>query len=259
MENIDVIYPFIFLVLLSILSHWVAYKRQLFNFYKISYQEKPYPWIAGIFTILAILCYLLPFPPISWYIPLALLLVYLGIKDRNYFLSTIKDNQTLPRTSVLWDIAIGGAFFIVSLPLLSLVQNGLEWILSEIFKFEIPKQHFIDFIKNLKNDKPFLIVFFFFVSVLVPIYEEFLYRANLQTWLKNYFSPFGAILVSSFFFAISHYLTIQSFQGKLIVIISTFAASIYLGLAYERQRSLLAPITIHALINGTTFLQVLLF
>jgi membrane protease YdiL (CAAX protease family) len=257
MENLDVIYPFIFLVLLSILTHWVAYKRQLFNFYKISYQEKPYPWIAAIFTILAILWYLFPYPLVPWYIPLALLLVYLGTKDKKYFFSTIKDNQTLPRTSLLWDIAIGAAFFIVALPFLSLIQNGLEWILTNIFKLEIPAQYFIDFIKHVKNDKPLLIFFFFFVSVLVPMYEEFLYRANLQTWLKNYLSPFWAIIVTSFLFAISHYFTIQTFQGKLIVIVSTFAASIYLGLAYERQRSLLASITVHSLINGVTFLQVL--
>lgn len=257
MENLDVIYSFIFLTLLSIFSHWVAYKRQLFSFYKISYQDKPYPLIAAIFTILAIVWYLFPYPLVPWYIPLIILLVYLGTKDKEFFFSLLKDNRTIPKTSLLWDILIGAAFFIVALPLLSLVQNGLEWILTDIFKMEVPKQYFIDFIKQIKEDKPLLTFFFSFVCILVPVYEEFLYRANLQTWLKNYLSPFWAIVATSFLFAISHYFTIETFQGKFIVIASTFTASIYLGFAYERQRSLLASITVHSLINGITFIQVL--
>lgn len=257
MENVSTLYQFALLTLLSIFSHWAAFKQQLFSFSKVSCQNIPYPLAGAIYTILTILFYLYPLPWFPWYLPFLILLVHLGVKNKRLFICILKDRQTLPKSSILWDILIGAAFFIVALPLLSLVQNGLEWIFTNIFNMEIPKQHFIDFIKQIKEDKASLVLFFTIICIFVPIYEEYLYRANIQTWLKNYFSPLWAIVITSSFFALSHFFTIDTIQGKSVVLASTFLASIYLGLAYERQRSLISSIAFHALVNTTTFLQVI--
>lgn len=243
---------------ISFFTHWLGYKKNLFSLFKTSFQSKLYPLTAGLLTLLSIFCYLFPIPFIPWYIPLILLLFYFSLKGKEQFASLIKDPMTLPKTGLLWDLAIGVILFIVSLPFLSLIQNGLEWVLTYFFKMEIPKQYFIDFIQQIKGNKPLLAFFFTLVCVLVPAYEEFLYRANIQTWLKNYLSPFWAIFFTSLFFAISHFFTIETIPGKVIVIATTFTASMYLGFAYERQRSLIASIAYHSMINTTTFLQVLM-
>jgi membrane protease YdiL (CAAX protease family) len=258
MDEVSFLTQGLFLIVLSVFTHWVGYKKDLFSILKISYQTKPYPVLAGILSLLSIFFYLFPFPYIAWYAPLILLLFYFALKSKEQFISILKDKMTLPKTSLLWDVTIGLTIFIVSLPFLSFLQNSLEWILTYFFQMEVPRQFFIDFIRQIKENKPLLTFFFVLVCILVPAYEEFLYRANIQTWLKNYLSPFWAIFVTSLFFAVSHFFTIDTVPGKIIVIITTFAASMYLGFSYERQRSLITSITYHSMINTLTFVQVLL-
>jgi len=247
----------LFLFLLIIFTHWAGYKKNLFSLLKITYQNLLYPVWGGILTLITILCYMFSVPLIPWYAPFIVLLMYFALGHKEQFLSLLKDQKTLPKTSLLWDVLIGFTLFIVSLPLLSFVGNALEIILSYYFQMEVPRQYIVDMISQIRDNIPLLLFIFLLICVLVPAFEEFLYRANIQTWLKNTFSPFWAIFLTSVFFASCHFFTIDTVAGKIIVLASTFISSMYLGFAYERQRSLVASITYHSLMNTLTFVQVL--
>jgi membrane protease YdiL (CAAX protease family) len=77
-------------------------------------------------------------------------------------------------------------------------------------------------------------------AVLAPISEELMFRVILQTWFRELFSPFWAISYSSLLFAAVH-----KFPDSLAI----FPLALILGTLYERRRSYLAIVTLHALFN----------
>lgn len=258
MEETNYFMQGVFFFLLALFTHWVGYKKELFSSIKTSYQSELYPFWGGILTLLTILLYLLPSTYIPWYPPLIALLVYFALGPRDQFKSLLKDRMTLPKTSLLRDALMGLSLFIVSLPFLWFLQTSLEGILTSYFDYEIPKQFVIEFLRQIKENKVWMVFYFFLICILIPTYEEFLYRANIQTWLKNRLPPFWAIFLTSVFFGFSHFFTIDTIAGKIIVITTTFVASMYLGFIYERQRSIIASITYHSLMNALNFVLILL-
>lgn len=81
-----------------------------------------------------------------------------------------------------------------------------------------------------------------FAVVIVPIFEEMLFRGFLQTSVRSLgSSPWAAILLTSLFFSILHPLTHAP---------ALFALSCGLGYAYERSGSLLRSILMHIFFNG---------
>lgn len=81
-----------------------------------------------------------------------------------------------------------------------------------------------------------------FAVVIVPIFEELLFRGFFQTSLSSLSSkPWSGIILASFFFAILHPLT--HFPAL-------FVFSCGLGYAYERSGSLWRPILMHIFFNG---------
>ncbi|MFZ4773150.1 MAG: CPBP family intramembrane glutamic endopeptidase [Chlamydiia bacterium] len=257
MDDQSVLITLGFLLVIAIFSHVIAWKTDLFIFLKTDLHKRHYPIVAGVLSTIAIACYLFQVPFIPWYAPCILLLAYFAIKERDTFAYILKDKSTLPPTTYLKDALMGATIFIVAFPLLSFFQSFVEWILVSYFNMEVPKQFFIDFIKQIRTNIPLVIFTFTLVCIIVPLYEEFLYRANIQNWLRNYLPPFWAIFCTSLLFSISHFFTVDTIQGKCLIISSIFIASMYLGFAYERQRSLISSFTFHALINTLTFVQAL--
>lgn len=81
-----------------------------------------------------------------------------------------------------------------------------------------------------------------FAVVIVPIFEEMLFRGLLQTSVRSLTaSPWTAILLTSLFFSILHPPTHAP---------ALFALSCGLGYAYERSGSLLRSILMHIFFNG---------
>lgn len=81
-----------------------------------------------------------------------------------------------------------------------------------------------------------------FAVLIVPVFEEMLFRGFLQTSVRSLTgSPWLAIVLTSLFFSILHPLTHAP---------ALFALSCGLGYAYERSGSLLRSILMHVLFNG---------
>ncbi|GAF76601.1 unnamed protein product, partial [marine sediment metagenome] len=66
----------------------------------------------------------------------------------------------------------------------------------------------------------------------------------------------GAILLSSFFFAAFHFSILQKWSN-VTILVTLFVLSIFLGLLYERQKSLLSPIVLHSTFNFFSVLNLL--
>jgi membrane protease YdiL (CAAX protease family) len=89
-----------------------------------------------------------------------------------------------------------------------------------------------------------------FAALIVPIFEELLFRGFFQTSLRSLSdSPWVAIVFTSIFFAILH---------PPSHIPALFMLSVGLGYAYERSGSLLRPILMHILFNGLSVTMTLL-
>ena len=83
-----------------------------------------------------------------------------------------------------------------------------------------------------------------FTVLIVPVFEEILFRGFCQTSIRAMSnSPWAAIFLTSLFFAILHPPT---------HIPALFMLSAGLGYAYERSGSLLRPILMHVFFNGTS-------
>jgi membrane protease YdiL (CAAX protease family) len=83
--------------------------------------------------------------------------------------------------------------------------------------------------------------------VIVPLFEELLFRGLIQTMIRSVLSEIGkpvwmAIALSSVLFAIMH--EEPGHYPALFILGAT------MGYAYEKSGSLLRPIFIHSIFNG---------
>ncbi|HIK10196.1 MAG TPA: CPBP family intramembrane metalloprotease [Oscillatoriaceae cyanobacterium M33_DOE_052] len=90
-------------------------------------------------------------------------------------------------------------------------------------------------------------VFFFTASVAAPIFEEIMFRGFLLPSLTRYLSPWGAILLSSFLFAVAHL--------QLSELLPLATLGMVLGFVYTRSGNLLAPMLLHCLWNSGTLVS----
>jgi membrane protease YdiL (CAAX protease family) len=89
-----------------------------------------------------------------------------------------------------------------------------------------------------------------FAGLIVPVFEELLFRGFFQTTLRSLSnSPWAGIIITSIFFSILHPPT---------HIPALFMLSIGLGYAYERSGSLFRPILMHIFFNGLSVIMTLL-
>jgi membrane protease YdiL (CAAX protease family) len=125
------------------------------------------------------------------------------------------------------------------------IQAG-QWLVGP--EFNLQKHQTLEELKNASTAvKCFLV---FSTLIIVPIFEELLFRGLLQSSLMAYLiKPWLAIGITSVLFASMHPGT--HFLG-------IFALSICLGYAYEKSGSLLRPILIHIFFNSISVLAVLL-
>jgi membrane protease YdiL (CAAX protease family) len=86
--------------------------------------------------------------------------------------------------------------------------------------------------------------------VIVPAFEETLFRGLFQSWLRSIIAkPWLAILICSCVFAVIH--ADASHWPALL------ALSMSMGYAYEKSGSLFRPIFIHSLFNAASIIAVL--
>ena len=165
------------------------------------------------------------------------------ILARNSFARGLKGFGLRP-SSLIQDIPMAIVHLLAVLPL---ILAGLWCILSigRLFKgpeFNLEIHQSLDLLTNAGIGLKTLITIF--AVMVVPIFEELLFRGFLQTSLRSLSgNPWSAIVLTSLFFAILHPPT---------HIPGLFFLSCGLGYAYERSGSLFRPILMHIFFNGSS-------
>lgn len=95
---------------------------------------------------------------------------------------------------------------------------------------------------------PILFLYLVPVTILfVAPAEELLFRGIVQGRYREAFDPTVAIVIASLLFGFVHWLAlVGTGSGRLVYVLIAALLGLFLGTAYERTRSLLVPIVIHA-------------
>lgn len=88
-------------------------------------------------------------------------------------------------------------------------------------------------------------------GLLVPIFEEFIFRYLIFGTLLNRFSFKFSLIFSSALFALTHFSFIQ--------FVYTFVLGLIFGFAYFKSKNFLIPVFIHVGINLSSVLFMILF
>jgi membrane protease YdiL (CAAX protease family) len=133
---------------------------------------------------------------------------------------------------------------VILLALWVTLQTG-QWLVGPDFGLE--KHQTLEELQHATTAvKCFLV---FSTLVIVPVFEELLFRGMIQSTLTAYFvRPWPAIGITSALFALMHPAT---HVGGIFVL------SVCLGYAYEKSGSLLRPIMIHIIFNAISVVAVL--
>jgi uncharacterized protein len=94
------------------------------------------------------------------------------------------------------------------------------------------------------QDQIALICFYITAAIAAPIFEEIMFRGFLLPSLTRYLPLNGAIVLSSFVFAIAHL--------SLSEVLPLMVLGMILGLVYTRSQNLLSPMLLHSLWNSGT-------
>ncbi|MBW4690213.1 MAG: CPBP family intramembrane metalloprotease [Lyngbya sp. HA4199-MV5] len=97
------------------------------------------------------------------------------------------------------------------------------------------------------KDNGALILFFVTAAIAAPLFEEILFRGFLLPSLTRYMPTWGAIVLSSFIFAIAHL--------SLSEVLPLMVLGMVLGFVYSRSRNLLSSMLLHSLWNSGTLLS----
>jgi hypothetical protein len=144
---------------------------------------------------------------------------------------------------------------LAAFPLVLFLNQLIELILTYIFHItQIPDQLAVRYLKATFGHPLYLLLASSSIVVLAPLTEEALFRGFLQTFIRQHIGSKQAVIITSACFSLFHYSSQQGL-GNLPIIGSLFILSLFLGFLYERQRSLLAPIFLHACFNTISVLN----
>lgn len=190
-------------------------------------------------------------------------IVVSGIGMGLYFFAMPTQNQKI----VLGAYALRGwktkfqDFFIacmswaLSYPLVVGIGQVVAIILMFTYQNIEPEQVAVKQIKFASTSTPLLVVLIACVIFIVPFVEEVLFRGFFQNWLKKFMNQWKAIIFTSLIFALFHFSFSQG-MGNIELLISLFVLSCFLGFIYERQKSLWAPISLHAIFNAVSIMLI---
>ena len=131
-----------------------------------------------------------------------------------------------------------GPAVVMLVPLLLLVNLGLMEVLVKMWTISNWEEEFFGMFRDSS------LAVLLSVAVLAPILEEMIFRGVLLRAFLNRYPKWPAIAISALFFGFAH---LNIYQFAL-----AFPMGLLLGWLFERSRSLIPCITLHATFNGST-------
>jgi membrane protease YdiL (CAAX protease family) len=115
--------------------------------------------------------------------------------------------------------------------------------------YQLPKNQSLEMLSQIPMFLKIIVIFS--AALVVPIFEELLFRGLIQSTIRTYLhSPWLAIIFSSMIFVVLH--------GNKSHWLALMALSICIGYAYEKSGSILRSICIHVIFNSVSIAGALL-
>lgn len=196
-----------------------------------------------------------PIPPIAipcWLTFSISLLIFLGfVLYASFFRreTAKKIWQNSKETSYRQDAYFALLCCAISFPFILFLGELFDLLIYFIFHIKnLPEQLAVLFLKTTLDYPFYFFLTIITVVIFAPCIEETLFRGFFQSFLKQHFSAKISIAISSFSFAFFHYSSEQG-VANISIVGSLFVLSLFLGFIYEKRKSLLAPILLHASFN----------
>jgi hypothetical protein len=158
-------------------------------------------------------------------------------------------------TSYLDDAKGGFYCWLIAFPLVLSISQLLDIIVYLLFKIpKLPDQIAVYFVKMTFSHPLYFAMAILTIVFLAPLIEEILFRGFLQTFIHKHLGSKQAILITSVCFSFFHYSSEQGL-ANIPIVGSLFSLALFLGFIYEKKRSLFAPISLHAIFNGISILN----
>jgi len=266
---------------LSFLAVWIAWRKDFFCWQEKDLSQAPVSLghvstVFGIYFFVTVFCVSgivkllkmsLTFFGMSNDPTHLLVWIHLAVSSLILFALILFGNGFNPQTmKMVWhrgekdshkekDIAIGALAWLISFPLVLFASQLLDLFVYVVFHVEkLPDQTAVEFLKRTMESPLYFFLNLLSIIVLAPLIEELLFRGFLQTYARKFFRPAGAIFVSSVCFSLFHFAVAQGL-GNIPIIGSLLILSFFLGFVYERQNSLWASISLHAIFNALSVLN----
>ncbi|MDN3504263.1 MAG: CPBP family intramembrane metalloprotease [Rhabdochlamydiaceae bacterium] len=193
---------------------------------------------------------------IALFLAIFLIFIILTSHKKSSLNSTLKDYSYENCQPITMDALLGIITWLIAFPLVSFVSQFVELIVFTIFNDVGFQQNAIIYLKQMKGFPIALVFTTFTIVFLAPLSEELIFRGLLQTWFSKRMGRLKAIALTSIIFAAIHFSNSHGL-GNISLLASLFTLSCYLGFIYERQRSLISPILLHATFNSISVIRVL--
>lgn len=173
-------------------------------------------------------------------------------------LQTIAESETQEKArGPVFNFFFGAMTWLICYPIVFTLSQLVSAVVQSIFHSSEGEQTALALLKASINQPLQLAFFILAIISIIPIFEEFLFRGILQRWFISKVGQVYGIILASLCFAALHYTTGQG-VFNLELLPPLFVLSCYLGYLYERQRSLWAPIGLHATFNAVSCLLALI-
>lgn len=147
-------------------------------------------------------------------------------------------------------VQFAGFAWILSFPLVLFLTQLLDWMTTNFFSLDqLPEQLAVHFLKMTFSEPLYLMLAVITIVFFAPLIEETLFRGYLQTYIRQHLGSKQAIFITSLLFAFFHYSPEQGL-GNIPIVGSLFGLAIFLGICYEKKRTLLSPMALHASFNA---------
>lgn len=149
-----------------------------------------------------------------------------------------------------WQAFKAGALsFFIGYPLVIAISQLIRIVQMAFFNQREVEQVAVEALK-LSFDYPLISVLMGAgVIFIVPMAEELLFRGYLQGWLRRFLRPRWAIFLTSVIFSSFHF-SLKQGWSNIQYLLSLFILSSILGVLYEKQRTLWAPVGLHMIFNS---------
>lgn len=282
MESIeDSIWAMILCGILALFIWAVAYQKKFFHLPEEDFTKK-YPrfidlvfvfatyFIISIFFVKTIYHTLKTYYPdlpfvgylsllnfLTFSLILFFLLAYFLFMNTKILKGIIKEDFSEKKT-LTYDVVMGLLALFVILPVTCFCSSLLEIVFYLAFQIKnIPDQSAVKFLKSTLEHPPFFILAIVTITVLAPIIEELLFRGFLQSYLKKYIGRKLAVCSSALLFSLFHF-TYEQKIANIFIISVLFTLGLMLGFIYERQKSLISSVALHAGFNIMSILNIII-